>query len=83
MIKYFVMSNFVFLASVSLIIANGTATKCLLLLQCHIKQFFCIKFWHVHTCIIFYLTYPSLAIEPQTFRAALVTSFTSLSTACV
>ena len=64
MIKYFVMSNFVFLTSVCLIIANVTAAKCLLLIQCHIKQFFCIKFWHVHACIIFVLTYSFLAIFP-------------------
>ena len=82
MIKYFVMSNFVFLTSVSLIIANVTAAKCLLLLQCYIKQVFCIKFWHVHACIIFVLIHTSLAIEPQTFRTDSVTSFTVLSTAC-
>ena len=81
MIKYYVMSNFVFLTSVCLIIANVTAAKCLPLHQCHIKQFFCIKFWHVRTCITFALIYPCLAIEPQTFRADSVTSFTALSTA--
>ena len=75
------MPNFVFLTSVSLITANVTAAKCLLLLQCHIKQFFCIIVWHRHTCIIFALTYSSLVIEPQTFRADSVTSFTALSTA--
>ena len=76
------MPNFVFLTSVSLITAKVTAAKCLLQLQCHIKQFFCIKFWHVHTGIIFTLIYSSLVIEPQTFRVDSVTNFTALSTAC-
>ena len=82
MIKYFVKSNFVFLTSIFFITANVTTEKCLILLQCHIKQFFCIKFSHVHMCIIFALVYPSLANEPQTFRVDSVTSFTALSPPC-
>ena len=63
MIKYYVMPNFVFLTSVCLIIANNTAAKCLILLQCHIKHSLCIKFYARSHLNFFALINPSLAIE--------------------